>query len=673
VTFSTSNDQQSSSCSWKYSSYEEEHETLHRFRLALEKISTPDIDEWKTDETLTESLVAASVCLGDESSNQDRSFYQDERTSRKLLSTCRKLVKTAVGNKETDNESSLHGLYVALHGIRAMSMLPVEVERSEAILRLLYHVITTVAYIIPTLQAQQGQATTKKNRAKMENYLDLGETTCLAGYQALSYILVQYSVPLGDRFLSFGFTDLEDDSSSKQPWRAFFPVPRVEKKQRKIKDTPSMTSSQIYTICMQSTLAMARMMGTSTVTKTGPFSKFLVDSDHSDTGLTSSQSATVHLLSSAGLSWARFLSINVPDEDGAIVKETVSYCQQAHRILWELSSCLSQHATPSGYCLQLRNYSLLILLAQSPDDSSISLDLKSSAGTFLCKKHFENICTMACKTSTYYLQNQQHFSLHDFHANLGSVLDFVGKRLPGESYPYAEYCAYRALHVGSGLEQMADTSADNLSKASTAALAIFSVSLQLRDYFQQQCLDSHTGSNEMSNCLTAAFTGKVRTIIQAFRSIFFYDSESHSAEVILRCCKILTLAPLHTTVFKLSSLPVELLAERIDLEKMRIAAEIMSTCVGPLAYLLITMRGCFDSKKETYIWDFVVESHARAAVVWDTLHSIGSACDDTNDDQRMCDKAIRELMEIFSRNDECVAAPSSLIEKAAKVCIIQCV
>lgn len=699
---------------WKYTTYQPKEDVLDCFREALDTIPVKEVETWKQDESLTKSLVEASLSLPQVSESATTMYaLEDETTSRDVLSTCRKIVKLEAGNAAKPNpdevEGSLQGLFASVHGLRALSVLSPEIARSEAILRLLYHLITAGSSLLTTLHEQKAKATSKKKNSKIDRLMELAETTCFAGYQAMCHILKHFSIPSGKtdgKTIEFEICDHDNHPSQ---WSSLFEVPiLVERGPQKASST--MTVAQVFTISAQSTLAIAKMMANSTLHDTGPFSCF----PNSPTGhdeelpeqLAPAQSAASYLIIGVGLSWASFVSNGkISDKDGAIAKETVSFCQRAHRILWELSSriCKTSEGGQKGRdgCLELRKHALLILLGQSLGHTASydSLSTQSSTGKYLREKHFENICAMASKTATNYFQQQSSLErpeLTNFHLDLGSSLDNAVSCLPEttESVSYVEYCAHRALHVRrqskdhttlcrhdkspclfsdinlsySHREPMI-VDGDFHKRPLSLTLSLFFATLQLRDNILQAISQSEKHESPIAEHPSGLVdTSLIQAIIRNFHSVFLVGAESYSLDVLLGCFKLLTLVPLHSTIFKVTSLPMQDLVNSDEIDNLSAAAEILARCIGPFtAQLLANMGDLQDSKKEAYMRDLVVECFARAGILWDTLHGVKAPTDAIISHIECAESSFLNLADFIGSIDDNSVASRNLIEKSAKV------
>jgi hypothetical protein len=133
----------------------------------------------------------------------------------------------------------------------------------------------------------------------------------------------------------------------------------------------------------------------------------------------------------------------------------------------------------------------------------------------------------------------------------------------------------------------------------------------------------------------------------------------------LGCFKLLKVVSLHSTIFKISSIPPEELKTRFDCNTLEFSANILANCVGRFTNSFFVGGAAQDSKKRPYMGDLIVESLSRSAVLWDNLFAMeGCECHREN-----ADRAMAELCEVLvsTNGDAEVAERASLIEKAAKV------
>ena len=308
---------------------------------------------------------------------------------------------------------------------------------------------------------------------------------------------------------------------------------------------------------------------------------------------------------------------------------------------------------------------------------------------------------MASKTSTNYFQQQQQSPversvLTEFHLDLGNTLDSAASYLPEnpESLPYVEYCAHRALHVRR-LAKNHDRSLCRHNKSPchfsdinlsyshrepmiadgdihrrplSITLSLFFVTLQLQDNIRHAISKSEKDASTVAEHTPGLVdTSLIRAIIQNFQSVFLASAESYSLDVMLGCFKLLTLVPLHSTIFKLSSMPSQDLVNSIEIANLCVSAEILVLCIGPFtAQLLANLDATQDAKKEAYMRDLVVECFARAGTLWDTLHDVEAPTDGISHSE-YSENAFLNLADFIDSIDCDSAASRSLTEKSAKV------
>jgi len=724
---------------WSYAlqATEPKQEILRRFLSSLDNVSIDAIASWKDDASLVETLVEAShsMCLRDHPSS---SFFvlQDQETRNSILSACRKVVKySAENDNPKDVAEAVQGLFVAVHGLRAVSVLSPDVAQSEAILRLLYHIINTVSAALKLLVEQsttKAKAKTAKSKGSLQKLIELAEDTGISAYEAIRHNLLQFSLSVGksSKPIVFEFSNNGLPDQAQVSWCGLFPTPQWSKGRsagtKKESVVSTMAPSQLYTIMTQSTLAVSRIMMSTSDSEKG--ARVCISESSEKTrleppfsGLSMAHATALYLLQNTILQWAAFMSTNMKDEDGLIAKESVSVCQQVHRIIWDMASRASKHEAkqseitvdPLGLCLELRKQSLLILLGQS--DQSIwgssqssslcidvcSVDTETELGRKLFEKYFDNVCTMSWKASLNIATKQSsssvpdppHPLLLDFHAKMGYALDKVadcyGTR---ESLPYVEYCAYRALHSGPAPVDDLSKSRQNscqhkasskfpcilmdipfqyvhhqsLAKKSnhdqpcSVVLSMFFLLLQLHYRLQA----SHTGTVDQNYCFDVSWA---KDVVVGFQDLFLQDCAAIPLELKLGCFKLLSLVNLHSTIFKISGLPPEELYEYFGDEVLEVACEVLTTCVGPFVHTLLLEGASQDIQKTLYMWDFIVECYARSAVIWDYFHSFESSGDCPDSRIAESDGAISELSNILLTSESTLVNSVNAVEKAAKV------
>ena len=312
---------------------------------------------------------------------------------------------------------------------------------------------------------------------------------------------------------------------------------------------------------------------------------------------------------------------------------------------------------------------------------------------------------MASKTSTNYFQQQlspgASGALGEFHFDLGNIIDRVASRLSesSESLPYVEYCAHRALHTArrwrGNLQlsscQHEETSnpacffsdiniayvhfepmvEDQRKRPLSSALSLFFVTLQFHNQIQQAISETQEKDSLALQLQTSSISATMaQTTIHNFQSVFLSDAEALSREVMLGCFKLLTLVPLHSIVFKLTNISSEQLLESVNIDTLRIAADIMAGCIGPFTVKLLTLGGDRqDTKNEAYVQDLVVESFGRASMLWDSLYLMESLEEPSlrSIDREYCEAALVNLSDFVNSIGDGTDGSRNIIEKAAKV------
>jgi hypothetical protein len=666
---------------WKYSDYQSPEETLYCFRAAVEKLPCEEAALWKNDRSLANNVVEASLSLLQTTRYNDAAPLVLHEFSATLLSTCRKIVKKAAESKSKDFEPVVSFLFVAVHGLRALLTAPLEMVQREAIIRLLYHIITTASSALVAICEEH---------KKSKNLIDRAGAISLAGYQALSHLLRIFSVQVNDDSDgkdAVSFEYLTQGENLQETLHSFFPVPIMASDEvAKTKRNSSMALSQIFTIGTQSTLAVAHALVCLSCESRGLISSLLNSYENTIDNSDSLPMLPLHttilfLLRQVGMRWLAFMSLHDTENDSSFLKEGVSFCKQAHRIIWDLASRTSKQQLESKpdyslcVCLELRKHAILALLGQiypfSQSVSSFHHNLGSTFDDALREKHFESACTMAWKAATNYMHNQKkaaHSSsslhgltnecvspLQEFHSEIGAALDSMAAALIApESHPYVEYCAYRAIQIGSSLpvqKTVIETRSCQHKQSTThpcvfsqlpfhythkrsfgskkknagysndapfsIALALFHLMLQVKNDVQH----SSSSSQEIANFTAGSEYAHATCVIESFRAAFVevHSNDNNAVPISVESCcfKLLSMIPLHSTLFNVLNLPIESMLRNINIIALETAAKILTSCIGPLAYSIVTERPPQEAKKAACTWDLVVESFSRSALLWD--------------------------------------------------------
>ncbi|KAL3923681.1 MAG: hypothetical protein SGILL_001515, partial [Bacillariaceae sp.] len=124
-------------------------EAAHKFQKTLQRVTvSPSTSLFEENEQLAENLVRASLSKQSEANNGGAFLLLDEHHSG-LLSFARKLIKEAADTSKKHSLSTQVGnLFVAMHMLRGVAFCllgNLSVEKTESLLKLFYHLITTAA------------------------------------------------------------------------------------------------------------------------------------------------------------------------------------------------------------------------------------------------------------------------------------------------------------------------------------------------------------------------------------------------------------------------------------------------------------------------------------------------------------------------------------------------
>ncbi|CAB9507041.1 extra spindle pole bodies homolog 1 (Saccharomyces cerevisiae) [Seminavis robusta] len=692
---------------WIYScNKESKDDLLKRFLKSVDKVATAKA--WKEEQQLCQCIIERSMSLTEQRHQQQQSqteeslgdfllqYYEDKCPE--ILTICRKVIKAASDYKtakKKDAEVTLHGLFVALQGLRALSVSdpPPETSRSEAMIRLLYHVITTAEAAHGDLMAAEQKASkTAKTRRRQKSELlpSLAEEVVFRGYETLcSLFAADFVVALPGK-QTMEFTFLRDNNDNLQiPWLSMFPVPNespISTRKRTTKTKPSkMELSQIFTIGVQTTLAVAKTLLNCSNHDNDVFRDGDDDDDDSErsslgytsplvSAVPSVLARAVDLLRLVGFSWVRFMSFHCPQDD-TIAKEIVSFCRQAHRLLWESSSSISQKTGANVGSLETKKHALLILLGhcEAPPNLELAscLNPESKPGRALCTKYFDNVCTMAWKETSGSSSAEEHATIQElnFHHGVGLMLDAVATRLGmQQAFPYIEYSAHRALKIGrrnTRSEHLATLGSCRLKDDNPHSAALFALflALDLRNSMQRLVRGDKEASTDHPDLIDAS---QANDIMHLFERVFLGDDQIESPDVRLQCFKISSMASLHSTMYQVSTLSCDRFQAN-DVATVDTCAQFLTRCYGPFVVSILASGQLQDEKKEAHMWDLVVESYARSAIVWDNLVIQDNLKSSTTFLQRS-NSAMSILKDVLVGSDTTTCRSRiGLVEKAAKM------
>lgn len=375
-------------------------------------ISSED-EIWKNHEGLIECLVQMSFTMKSPKDN----VLLKKKISVPLLNSCRKLVKESTVSVES--KVAVRLLRVAVHGIRAIVAAEGEsIPKPEAIIKLLYHIISTLDSI----------AHKKSSVSRLAAYY------AVWSFETLGLVL---------RSCCSDFVVSELSKTVKSA----FPVPRP---QRKHNSSLSLSNEQLLTIGNHVILVCSRI--------------FLLPLWHADDSPLRMEEQlllrclpvaqrlrppkAVHLSANfirvLGRPWLLEL---FGLKTGGSLRESIALSKRAHKILWD---CVDGHEEMIGpdAVLALRKQSIDCLLSVIPREKH---DISETEKELLYAP-FASACSQASKAILLWdrLDDTGITCLKAFIKNIGEELDCTTKLLNyDEIGSYIEFCAYRALYGGS--------------------------------------------------------------------------------------------------------------------------------------------------------------------------------------------------------------------------------
>jgi hypothetical protein len=631
-------------------------EASHNFRQALRKV-TISSSLWKEHPQLLEIVIRASLFR-----TADGYLFLDGHSS-SLISLVRKLVKDATASVGAENGSGrLHNLFVAVHVLRAITFVLRKscIERKESLLKLFYHLITTVS-------------DTKRNADAIEGSMTLrAGLIALAGYEGLGQVLSTYSTQSKDgdqRIMRFEL--VRDKATDK---RILFSVPSSNINQtRKVKDPTlgTLNARQLCTIALQTTSVVAHAIKSfmnPSITKDlqtflppcyGSLGWILAER------LEGLNCVLIEILKGVNEPWLLFLAKSNPDEPDP-AKEVVNYAKGAHRLLWDAASQLKTNSDGTKDMeverLELRKTAIELLL---PNTSVHNVD------NLIRKSILDVACTYAWKAATVFAQNcskgtstnaghEKHLSL--FYRNMDSSLEkFVSADQP-IPLGFVEFIANKYLQVPSeslGNIMSSELIDHRVSKGQETILSgdyrILLLTMLL-GIFVKGRVEFHKAGESLSlvgdgerllNC--------AKPVMRDFNEHITQQLDVLPPEIRNRIFKVMTSLMIQKTLYTALKQTAE------DLSNMEstlvLGTKLLTDCLGPFAVCFSK----FCTEKSHQIYDLIVECYIRPIGVFEQLskqESLNSA-----EFLTLSDVACQKLYEILTEEKVSVQC----VEKAAKV------
>jgi hypothetical protein len=325
-------------------------------------------------------------------------------------------------------------------------------------------------------------------------------------------------------------------------------------------------------------------------------------------------------------------------------KNVMSNCRKAHRILWDLSS--------HGDCLHLQKDAIRALLLDGAENRAVRK---------LVRCNFDNACAYAWKAAQSFRSksNTAGETLRCFHDEIGTLLDSFATVDHPQSY--IEYCAYRALHVGSSqnnrkceehclfrhlrydyIHECCENSASD-----NTFMALFFLSLEVRRALESVQMKDNDDFSLVENS---------GVIVSQFRSIIV-DGGIDSA-IRISYFRLLSLLKLHRLVFQVLGSASQ--SGGNAMKHICVAAKILSQCTGPLCFGLIADKS-FNKDQLSQMWAVGAECLKQSVSAFEMVHVLSG-------EERYLDASnytAGELRRFLSSPSE--KPPPDCIENAAKV------
>jgi hypothetical protein len=361
------------------------------------------------------------------------------------------------------------------------------------------------------------------------------------------------------------------------------------------------------------------------------------------------------------------------------VADALQNAQKVFRLLWELSSQLDKHCATldksiggpmGGNAIRrigfgLRRSAILALLlcySKRPNEHILQWRLPPKYNQIrkaLYGRQLDLACTCAWKAGALFAQNasipfylarstvrtnstpyeKDLQAIKQFHRILGDILDRGSLEIKTPPPSYAEYCMYRALHVGLEMTEKSKSSHHE-------SCILFNTPFYFGD--ERRCISCHLSSvmqhssddqGEVTLALIclAFYThqegGTTKTkdmleddhrkctdaIISRFRKAFFVKNDSRSNDMSSRCYKLLSLLSLDTLTSSILGGSHELSG---NVKILFVFGSILYNCIAPLASSETSKL--LLSEEPTLNPSFItaVEAYSRAALAFDQVHEL---------------------------------------------------
>ena len=584
-------------------------DALKTFQRA--QASTASSKFWEENNGLAESVVRVSLS---KSGDVFGMFHLQERAGA-LVNNCRSLLREIAEKKTCDLRMKCNNLVVAAHGLRAASSTTTsEISRQEAIMKLLFHLITVAS-----------ECFTKDKDEVLFGVI------CLAGYEALGRLMLKYEC-LRDKKSPIGFRWEQGDEDGF-PTKLFCVPVKIDK----VKQPGSMTLRQVSTIGLKATFAVAEVarklyqscskhfIRRSSSKSFGPVIHNVVQ--HSFDNEIHPYRMLVVLIQRVAVPWISFL---FDSEEVEYSRDALVQCKAAHRILWEAASQLpeNENAYPKEeiprLSLDLRAKAISVLISREYENLQLRNKLLEMASSVSWKA----AATYIQQTGLTHLPTQSERHLLEFHQAVGSRLH---EMVSTDVLPlgYLEYCVYQALHTGNCPAQNFLVLIDNLSDdmclsdlysggkvpdqiSNRVCLRLLLLACTVSTRIELQLSSNFRGRNLGAIDSAASLPSEMESIIQSFCIAWIDNEDFINQDTRIRVLRLFSKISLHRTLFRVlgnEEVPSEIYQEG------EVAATILYRCIGPLC----SMSSDQDSPDSHQFIDLMAECYIRSAACFGRL------------------------------------------------------
>lgn len=388
---------------------EEDHTNRLASLLSHASKHTASASFWKENRSLLDCIARRS---GSKTTIEGALLLEEKMSG--VLNACKMCTKQA--QEESSATKSLACLRVSTHCLRAISTISQETKMQESVIRILYHSIVATSKLC-----------TKKDVACEAGALNL------ALFHCLGQVLLKYTHSSRDMAIQFIKTEKIHN---------IFPAPQ---RSMGTNDKCTLSVLQLFKIVVRSILEVAKSLEVSVSPAALRAWRNELGDDNGDDVVewmqrnTDYVGLTENLMLETFVPNVKFLVENV-ERSNELYQDASSYCKAALRVLWEAASKFEN----SSKSLSIRKKALFVfLLGCSPNTAERTQQ-------FLRECCLNLASSYAGKASASFVHQSKMAipvgkgDLFDFHKVVGAAIDSTSCEV---SIPYAEYSAYRALHI----------------------------------------------------------------------------------------------------------------------------------------------------------------------------------------------------------------------------------